>query len=177
MSEPLARVSTESSNVPELRSRLDGIERPELHAEHFRLGLRLGRHVSADNLVLVVLRREKTHHHRRSSVARLSPRRTSSPRTRLARARDRAHDREGIPRISFPHSRPSPSPRVHIHAPARALPRARRDRAETPNRSVAPSTSTRHPPASTRIPRASRRARAHRIVIGRRRSHAPSTSP
>jgi len=67
VSEPRARVSTESSNVPELRSRLDGIERPELHAEHFRLGLRLGRHVSADNLVLVVLRREKTHHHRRQS--------------------------------------------------------------------------------------------------------------
>lgn len=68
--------------------------------------------------------------------------------------------------------------RASTSTPPRAPSRApSRDRAETPNRSVAPSTSTRHHPASTRIPRASRRTRAHRIVIGRRRSHAPSTSP
>lgn len=54
-----ARASSRRINVPELRSRLDGIEGPKLHAEHLRLRVGLRRHVSADNLVLVVLRDTK----------------------------------------------------------------------------------------------------------------------
>lgn len=59
MDEPRSRVSCRRINVPELRSRLDGIEGPKLHAEHLRLRVGLRRHVSADNLVLVVLRETK----------------------------------------------------------------------------------------------------------------------
>lgn len=59
MNEPRSRVSSRRINVPELRSRLDGIEGPKLHAEHLRLRVGLRRHVSADNLVLVVLRETK----------------------------------------------------------------------------------------------------------------------
>jgi len=59
MNEAHSRVSSRRINVPELRSCLDGIESPKLHAEHLRLRVGLRRHVSADNLVLVVLRETK----------------------------------------------------------------------------------------------------------------------
>jgi len=124
VSEPRARVSTESSNVPELRSRLDGIERPELHAEHFRLGLRLGRHVSADNLVLVVLRREKTHHIiivvSRASLTTAIIFTPHSPRGRArSRARPRTYPTNFIPPFATITVTARPRPRARARPPAR----------------------------------------------------------
>ncbi len=170
----LASASSESSDVPKLRSRLDGIERPELHAEHFRLGLRFGRHVSADNLVLVVLRGENARH-RVVSVAHISLAAAIIFTPPSPRARSPPHESPRTRRVHFTlPSRTITTAPQSASTVARAPSRAHRDRAETPNRSVrspGPSTPSRPPHrATTASPRASSSSSSSS-------SHAPSTSP
>ena len=57
-------------HVPKLGARLDVIERPKLHAENLRFGVGLRRHVTADDLVLVVLHTVAKTSSSSSSVAR-----------------------------------------------------------------------------------------------------------
>ena len=60
-SRPSRRIA-QPRDVPKLGARLDVIERPKLHAENLRFGVGFRRHVTANDLVLVVLRDvDKTH--------------------------------------------------------------------------------------------------------------------
>ena len=129
--------------------------------------MRFGRHVSADNLVLVVLRGENARH-RVVSVAHISLAAAIIFTPLSPRARSPPHESPRTRRVHFTlPSRTVTTPPQSASTVARAPSRAHRDRAETPNRSVrspGPSTPSRPPHrATTASPR--HRATAHNRTV------------
>ena len=113
-SHPSRRIA-QPQDVPKLGARLDVIERPKLHAENLRFGVGFRRHVTANDLVLVVLRAvDKTHSTVSRSIANPKtgaaarrcpdafPRRRRRPRRRRASTNTtRRHTHARITRASF----------------------------------------------------------------------------
>lgn len=158
MNEPRSRVSSQRINVPELRSRLDGIEGPKLHAEHLRLRVGLRRHVSADNLVLVVLRETKGEHEIASVIIIIQSH--TSRRSRVFPRLDRIVRPQLFHFIQSTAFSPRPLAPRSI-APVRSLQRRRREgkpQNERPDRS--------HPkPPSPTSPSASRAFRSFQSFV------------